>query len=57
MKKKALDYAVFAAALLGMLLVNFGLFYVSAIYLILISAAIGIAAHFFSVKEKGGDEK
>ena len=57
MKKKPLEITLFIAALIVMLLVNFDLFYVSAIYLILISAAVGITCALFSGKGKGGDNK
>ncbi len=52
MKKKALEIIIFACALIVMLLVNFDLFYISAIYLILMAAAVGIAVSFFN--KKGG---
>ena len=52
MKKKALEIIIFACALIVMLLVNFDLFYISAIYLILMAASVGIAVSFFN--KKGG---
>ena len=57
MKKKALSLAVFGVSLLVMFLVKLGVFSFSSIYLILISAVIGLVAYGISVIRKGGDDK
>ncbi|MBR3836916.1 MAG: chromate transporter [Clostridia bacterium] len=57
MKKKALSLTVFGVSLLVMFLVKLGVFSFSSIYLILISAFIGLVAYGISVIRKGGDDQ
>ncbi len=58
MKRSALNLAVFAACFLVMLLVNLGLFSFSSIYLILLSAVVGLVLFALdSVKTGKGADK
>lgn len=54
MKKKPLEIAVFGFALLAMLAVNFGLFSLSAIVLILMAAFVGLVTYAVRIAKKGG---
>ncbi len=53
MKKDILSVVIFSLALLIMMGANFGLYTVSSIYLILISAVIGLVAYGVSLIRKG----
>ncbi len=57
MKKKALPLTVFGISLAVMFLVKMGVFGFSSIYLILISALVGLVAYGIGVIRKGGDNK
>ncbi len=57
MKKKVFAVVLFSASLLVMLAVNFGLFQFSSVYLILISAILGLVIYGIGVIRKGGKEK
>ena len=57
MKKKALPLVVFGVSLAVMFLVKLGVFSFSSIYLILISAIIGLVVYGIGVIRKGGDDK
>ena len=57
MKKNKLSGVIFALSLILMMCANFGLFSVSSIFLILISAIVGLVVYGVSVMKKGGGEK
>ena len=57
MKKNPLSLGIFAVCLLVMMAVNLGLFSFSSIYLILLSALLGIGVYVFSLVGRKGGEK
>ncbi len=57
MKKKALSVAIFSISLVLMMCANFGLFSVSSILLIFLSAVVGLVIYGLSVVKKGDGEK
>lgn len=57
MKKKPLPIAIFIACFAVMMAVNFGIFSFSSIYLILISAVIGLVCYGVQVIGKKGEDK
>ncbi|MBQ3076210.1 MAG: chromate transporter [Clostridia bacterium] len=57
MKKNALSVVIFSLALLLMMCANFGLFSVSSIFLILLSAIVGLVVYGVSVMKRGGGKK
>jgi len=56
-ERKLLNMIVFAAALAVMLMVNLGLLRLSAIYLILTSAVVGLVLYGIRIAGKGGKKK
>jgi chromate transporter len=57
MKKTPLNLVIFFAALLVMMGANFALYSVSSIYLIIISAVIGLVLYALSAVREGGKKK
>ena len=57
MKKNVLSVVIFSLSLLLMMGANFGLFSVSSILLILLSAIVGLVVYGVNVMKKGGGEK
>ena len=53
MKKDPLSVVIFSLALIIMMGANFGLYSVSSIYLILISAFVGLVSYAVSLARKG----
>lgn len=57
MKKNLLSWVIFSLSLLVMLCVSFGFFAFSSIYLIIISATVGLVIYGVNaMKKRGGDE-